>query len=545
MKKTLPALFLILTALLVVPSFVSADVGGPLIPETDCTVINPDGALYYVWIDTSFAPAQDRVPYGTVLSITGEVFIPDFMESENFSGRVGTAIYQDKFIYVDMQDFAVIDQTDPLGNAVPLAKKTMMKVIAPEGVAMYAGPSPVYEQTDVIPYDANITFIYGDTYSDLSACSYGYGEWNGRKGWIMVFDLSSKPVLAERVTADSVYAGVAAVYDENVCLVDLSQYAGEKEAYEKLTDPVPAGTVLSFDFYFTGYYGSYALVNYNGVDGFLPLTSSSWQYPQQYTDVYTGVLVYNRDQYMILRNDSMLYADAGDRDSALDITVPVDTILRIEATYLENAFDENLCHIWNLVSYQGQKGFVLRENVNVYEQETFSDTLYQLDYYDDFKIYEKPDRNSSVIAECRTADDLYAIYSVVDPSDYTSYYFVVGPDYTGWACDGVFFGDPVGSGAVALLASVFAVEPMPADDLLPEDPLPEEEPQIEEEDAAESETKDPDQVSDLFIPPEDVPPLDVSGTVRSTRDTVILVICAAVIGAVTAIAVICLLRKKE
>jgi len=536
-KKVLMILCII--ALLLLPALVHADVGGPMIQDIDCVVSNPDGASYYVWDGDEYVPAADVIPYGTILSIMGETYTPDFMMTESSSGRIGTTFYNDDYIFIDMRDFAVVDQTDPLEEAYPFPDKVVKKVIAKDGVAVYGGPSPVFDQVGVIPYGATIAFTYGDAYADFASCSLAYGEWKDIKGWVLTYNMWDDATLASRVDKTSQYAGVADIADEGVCLVDISQYDYDSGECAVISAPLPVGTVLSFDYYYTGYGGTYALVNYNGQEGFLPIAKMQWQYEEEYTDVYTGVLVYHVDQYMVLRSDSVLYAKAGDRDSALDITVPANSILAVEADYMENndRYTDNLCNCWSLVSFQGKQGYILRENLNLYNLETFSDTLHKAESYAFFTVYEEPDTNSAVVKRTRSVDDLYVLYTTYTNNE--MFYFVAGPDYAGWVCDGIYEGDPAGPGAVALLSELLGVEPEGAETLPEAMPVPQE---IVEENVAdatdgqeeEKETEEQDEEESVL-----------PGAIRSTQDTIILIACAAVIGAVTATAIIFLFRKKK
>ena len=416
----------------------------------DCTVTNPSGAIIYY---KEYTNGKDEyktstIPYNTVISVCGIYDDTQAVnDDERLNGRrIGYVHYNESYGYIDLSDVAITNGELSLNAALKIEYPPTYIVAKYDGVTMYAGPSPVFDEVCTIPNGAEITLTYKDVGDDdHQANTFYYTEYNGLRGWVYRWEDHD---YLRKVDKYSEYTGKIEVTGEDVCFVDIFSETvnyGNHYGYKKVGDPIPVGTVLSFEYYYEK--SRIALAEYNGTSGYIDLES--------YSENNSEVISYINDDAMLLVN-SKVYSGFNDPDSETGEIIPAYTLLSAKAYCRYNrGGTSGMDHEWFLVDYNGNDVWLYCSQqpvpngsisdirlLNRYNENQDYYHYKQKGYYkintSSVDIQTTPEDSTNIVYTVTSNDILRGFfwYRVDDGTDtWMRYVEVVGSDKAGWIND--------------------------------------------------------------------------------------------------------------
>ena len=305
MKKFLTVILAVATVLsLAIPAF--ADMDAPAFAEFNVYVTKVDGADVY---ESEYVEYEDSFGGYSFMKKTGEV-LPEGSEIRvTGEYEVDGELYlycnfDDDYIYVKNADVATEKAEIPYTQGEKLSKPRKMIVFG-DGFYLRKGPSNAY---DTIGPEIEKGTVISVEYSLPGG---NYAPWayiihNGIGGWGEIFQYGGAFYCADLIDENSPYTGSLYVFKGDVRLIDkpVYPYEGNPTKSKFITDPVPAGTKLTFDYYYHDAKSVYVYTEYNGIKGWVqtdegfngPLYSSSaiGTYGNKYIWQEEGANVYSK-----------------------------------------------------------------------------------------------------------------------------------------------------------------------------------------------------------------------------------------------------------
>ncbi len=293
---------------------------------------------------------------GTDLIFSYEEINPEPMVASGFDtqGRyyayvacdLGSGYVETRYIVPENDEY---DQSTAFFNSY----KYTYYVIDPEGTALRKGPSLIYGVSAVIPQGATFTVEAFDT--DAASPGYGYVSYEGKEGWVYIYDFAPKHSVCYCVDSSSYFAGRLEVLEDGVYLADINTADAGK--YKRLSGDIPAGTELSYKYYcflggdnvaaYTGYGGKKGWVIFNAGTS---TTRSSSVMPYVFDVAYLG-------------EETKLYSKKGNLSSDTGRTVPADTPVNVQAFYAE--INNNSRLFWINTDYGGENCWIAADDKTV------------------------------------------------------------------------------------------------------------------------------------------------------------------------------------
>ncbi len=341
---------------------------------------------------------------GTKMSYAGEETDPEPLVKNGYdtSGVIYAKVqYEMQRGYIDVKDL-VADGEFSLNDAQIVTFPTKLRVIDRGGIIMYKGPNLISGEVQTIPYGSDITI----TYTDLEgAPTYGYTTYEGKSGWVYIYEYPEKYTVAFRMDETSFVAGRLTVTGDGAYLVDINETDSDG-SYKHLSDIIPEGTDFKYDVYVNLGDGKFAgLTEYKGTQGWLIFslrtqnTGKAAVMPFVYDALYVG-------------KDSPVYAERGKLASKTEQIIPGDTLVNLNAYYADND-EKGRSFFWLLVEYKGKnvwivsdgtdgtsscvgqysKGYVVADSINVYgtadvSSEPIGKVYYGEDIYLFMRVYQ-------------------------------------------------------------------------------------------------------------------------------------------------------------
>lgn len=299
----------------VTPAF--ADMGTPYFSEYTAIVTNPDGAKNA----DEYASEEIVIPYGTRITVTGEY---DYKDT---GVTLVNCRYGDSLLEININDISKeLDKTEDI-SIVKLKSPVKMVVINKDGAAIRKGAAESYETIGNIPYGTEITLEYANQY-ETNYIPWGYIIYNGISGWINVLMYNHFFDFALVLTEDSLYTGKIITLKDNMQLMEYPReyylYDWDFEKDERIetpnnkyvSDKIPAGTELTFKYYYQDAKNIYVYTEYNGKGGWI-ITDESYN-GFTITDTaagFDGIITATGN------NELSVYSEPDNKGKKLDVTI--------------------------------------------------------------------------------------------------------------------------------------------------------------------------------------------------------------------------------
>lgn len=233
-----------------------ADMGEPFFLNYEAVLLKQDGFSF-----TDYDGNTKTVANGETVTVTGE--FTDGKNGETLANVKTESGYCD----IPLKYLKKLSDEVSKYDAERAETPVFYKEINPEGAPVRKGPAGSYEETGKIPCGTEIEmeFYFG-------VPSWCYVEYNGVSGWTEVDQTTGKNDYAV-LTENSPYTGEILVIGEGVKLVenvkDVWYFYDDSKEYSTVTQDIPEGTLLKYDYFFD-YPSSIAVhTEYEGVEGWL------------------------------------------------------------------------------------------------------------------------------------------------------------------------------------------------------------------------------------------------------------------------------------
>lgn len=401
--KTLLALLLacLLSLTLAVSAF--ADAGGPYFSSLQAVVSAEDGVMLYDYKNNAIR----TIPKGEKLTLTGEY-------DEGNKTRYYTS-FEDDYGYVT-KDGLLLDltpvSTDGFEQFVPAEHYS---VFAAAGVVMRTGPDSAYDAVMTVPKGAEIVCTHNNVPANEFAGdpAWAYGSYQGKTGWVEINGNENTPALVNLVQPDG-------RLDGTLTLLEATRLRAEPWSSESIGAEIPAGTALQY----TRYYSSLALVEYQGVEGWLPL----------YENAIAGErgLVFVSSPYGV-----PVYETVGDTGSETDRVLPFGSLLEVSAHGTKNVEaqadsyrgDEDWS--WFRVSVDGKPCWIAFSGWNGYSYSS-QDSYLKVMASDGLTLRAMPATDADVSGTIKAGAAVTEKFSYYDEDAETNWFYVTDGSTSGW-----------------------------------------------------------------------------------------------------------------
>ncbi len=182
---------LLIIMLLLIPCFVKADMGAPMLREFEVVVVNPEGVDYepneYVEEATGHLNKDEVV---IVMSEFNNKYDIAIKKATGEKVSIGSIKSFDGFSIV--QDEVDPTKTTNDNSITKFDTKQKAIVYNEKGVSIYQGPSKIYKVVGSIKKGTKLEYEYA--IDGEGGITYIYVEYNGKKGWV---EILNKNVLIE------------------------------------------------------------------------------------------------------------------------------------------------------------------------------------------------------------------------------------------------------------------------------------------------------------------------------------------------------------
>lgn len=334
-----------------IPAF--ANNGGYFTPY-EVTVDSQVGAVMYdqVWSPdmtrSIMRPITVLIPNGTKLTVMGE---------REFEGNLYLYIEFSNFdAYVKSKDVTITVDTVGEEAAFDTQGKKSIVIINKDGVPIRKGPSMAYEKATEknIPYGTVLKYEKINSQYEIDA-QWAFIKYKGTEGWIYIYQEGIENIYdcAYILDGSDCYTGVLETLTDGAFL---TKYANPSS--EVVAENIPAGTELSFKYFYENYDSISAYVEYDGVCGWLRTRNTSYV-------VATGE---KGGIYVLSKEGLPLYEKPLDSSAAPLATVPENTNLCVDKQYwtVEAADGKTIESRWMHVDYNGTKGWIFSDDISEY-----------------------------------------------------------------------------------------------------------------------------------------------------------------------------------
>lgn len=392
----------------------------------DVTVTDEVGAVMYdqIWnsdmTKSIMRPLTVIVPSGKKLTVTGEHY---------FDGMLYLAVeYNDFNAYIKSEEVSLKKEIAGTEAGYRTSDERSVIVINQNGVNLRKGPSFMYETHEkTIPYGTVINYNYTNSEYESDAM-WAYAQYKGAAGWVYIYNIEEIYDCAYILSDSDIYTGVVEILTDGAYLTKTVDPNSEKTV-----ENIPAGTVLSFKYFYENLDCLSAFVEYNGIKGWLRTRSTDYK-------VATG----EKGGVYVLANEGLpLYEKPLDESAQPIATVPKNTNLCVDFEYWDAEKKENVIieSRWMHVDYNGTDGWIFSNDISEYSY-MFGAYDIKVTNENGLNLYAEPDKKSepvSVLAKDSVATCVYET-SVLEENEIVYWLFVECNGVQGWV-------SPTGSGA--------------------------------------------------------------------------------------------------
>ena len=327
------------------PAF--ADMGGPELIGYSVTVNKETEYFSWDWDDATNTSSMKKagvLPAGTELNISGEYTLDtetygSFYIDRGFSSLSG---------YVRLRDLKTEDKPAyPKEAGYKQSIPVRLRITAPDGVDLYAGPSASYAKVGSVPKGAELTV---DT---LDQSGYSFGAWmymsrGGQSGWARCWLYDGVSCPAAELLPQGQTGTVWVVKNDAVL----------KDAQENALITVPKGEKLQFNAYNRTAHTLYFYVTYKGKTGWF----------QENDDGYDNYVASNCDfftSHTIRFNEAQtyrMYAYPDDKLPIGSVRFAADETVEWDYMYYSDPIEgERGGEEWYSVEKDGKQGWIKPE----------------------------------------------------------------------------------------------------------------------------------------------------------------------------------------
>ncbi len=391
----------------IVPSFAS-DSGGYFTPYEIIVSTEPGAVLYdRVWNDdmtrSIMRPLTVIAPVGTMLVVRDEL---------EFDGEIYLAIeYNDFSAYIKQSKTIISVQNVGEEAAYPTKSERSVAIINAEGICLRKGPSFAYEvASEPIPFGTVISYNLTNC-EEESYAQWAYTEYKGVKGWLYIYNFGATNSFdcAKIIDADSLYTGLLQTLTDGAYLTETPDPASAKTA-----ENIPAGTKLSFKYFYEFYDSISAFVEYNGIKGWLKTRDSSYK-------VATGE---KGGVYVLTEKGLPIYEKPFDENSKHFAVVPKDTNLCVDYVFwdAEATGDTVAEYRWMHVNFNGKDGWIFSGNSSDY---CYMNSSFDLKIIAEggLKLYTALNAEAEAISTVPKGSTVTCIYEIEEMKDNTKSYW--------------------------------------------------------------------------------------------------------------------------
>ncbi len=332
-----------------VPAF--ADMDAPPFTEYEAHVIKEGGAwMYdYLWDDETekdyVSETETLIPFGEKLTVTGE-----FVFDGEYYGSVD---YNDTYGYVLVSDISNELLSYGAENAYMLDNPETTVVINPEGVYLRSGPSMSYDTvSEKIEFGTQLTY---ELVNDRYDYSWAYINNNGVSGWLNTVQYGMNGVydcgklVSENNDIYYNYSGKIITIDDGLQLTKTPE-----ESSGLVSGKIPAGTELTFEWYYIYPKRIAAYVEYDGIKGWL-VTDDGWH--------SSSAIGYKNEFYVYSTEDKIPLYDFPDGKKTGEYIMSGDIASDVYTVTREIEDSESYKYIdWRRVTVNGKTGWVCQED---------------------------------------------------------------------------------------------------------------------------------------------------------------------------------------
>ena len=436
MKK----LFAILAAAVIfmtvaIPAF--ADMDSPMFTAYEAYVVKEGGTPLYRFdwdYETDITTVEETdtvIPKGEKVTVTGE-----YLCNGAYYGNVD---YNDKYGYVLLTDVSNEQPKYGSENAHKLEEPETVVVINPDGVYLRSGPSMTYDVVSKkIEFGTVLTYeLVNDDYFH----SWAYITYNGESGWLYTVQYGFDNVyncasLVSETKGDDYYAtGKVMTIDDGLQLTETPD-----ESSKKISDKIPAGTALTYEWFFEFAKSVAVYTEYNGVKGWL-IADEAWD---------TTAAIETDREAIVISSEEKTYLYDSPNGKKTDNYVLNGDILQYSyiATKPDYETEDDFSFTdWYMVTANGKTGWISSADDGVlisYIDVHPEGTAYLFEempvYSEAGKTTDKPVFYVPADAEvlCIKSFEIYDYDNDNDNDNVTkdeSWYYIDFNGKTGWICD--------------------------------------------------------------------------------------------------------------
>ncbi len=398
MKKRIFSAFIAVVIFIIssLPAFASEMLG--YFTPFDVTVTSETGAVMYdaVWSEdmtrSILRPLTVHIPVGTQLTATDEL---------EFNGELYLAVYYSNFYaYIKQEKTTVNVQNVGKESAFKTGAERSVVIIAKDGIRLRKGPSLAYEETgEIIPYGTVINYSAVNCENEARA-QWAYTEYGGINGWIYIYQFAASDNFdCAFVLSDSDrYTGSLKVLTDGAYLTETPDPESAKT-----TENIPAGTTLSFRYFYEFYDSVSAYVEYNGVKGWLKTKLDG---AKTATGEKGGI-------YVLAEDGLPLYRNAFDESEKPAEIVPAGTNLCVDYVYWDagKSGENVLEYKWMHVNYNGTDGWIFSADASeyCYMQNAFD---LKISKAEGLSMYTQPDEKSETVTVIPNGTTVTCVYEI-------------------------------------------------------------------------------------------------------------------------------------
>lgn len=382
--------FLVLfVVMMLIPIFVNADMGLPMVTSYKMRVSNTKGikGTYTTWVNNKEKTVTVTIPYDTVLETNY-----DYIEKGVLYADVE---YKDENVKIKVSDAELMQDTYTPTKENKI-NSPVKKYVIREGAYLYKGPSVSYGKVEgnlMLPVGTTFTVHYRDEV-------WSYVTYKGVSGWVYTYEFGPEM---------SPYKWETLI----VNVVDGSEYIVNKIELKDLKGnkigTVPAGVEANIKYYYgrNNYFIEYG-------------TLSGWYVNNGYN------IAYIQDGSIYTINKTKIYSNTDGKKSIG--TIPKN----VEVNYKYAIYEKGINLFY--VEYNGISGWVENEFYDDTKQ-TFIESINGIGEVDkDFKVYDgiRGKATKNIIDQYSNVEVIFHYSYYLNEDEYENWYYVKSGNIKGW-----------------------------------------------------------------------------------------------------------------
>ncbi len=385
----------------------------------EVTVTDEVGAVMYnqIWnsdmTKSIMRPLTVIIPSGKNLTVTDELHLDGVL-------YLGVE-YNDYNAYIKSEEVSLKKEIAGTEAAYRTSAERDIIVINESGVNLRKGPSFMYEtHENIIPYGTVLKYNYTNSEYESDAM-WAYTQYEGVGGWVYIYNTEEIYDCAYILNDSDIYTGTVEILTDGAYLTH-----SVNPASEKVAENIPAGTVLSFKYFYENLDCTSVFVEHNGTKGWLRTRSTDYK-------VATGE---KGGVYVLAENGLPLYEKPLDESAQPIANVPKSTNLCVDFQYwdakqIENTIIESR---WMHVNYNGTEGWIFSNDISEYCY-MFSAYDIKITNENGLQLYAEPNKNAECLSVLSKDDVATCIYetSVLEDNEIVYWLYVDCNGVRGWA----------------------------------------------------------------------------------------------------------------